>query len=52
METPLFTDEFFMKEALKEAQKAFDMEEVPVGAVIVTREKVVLVKPEMLQIRK
>jgi len=30
------SDEHFMKEALKEAQKAFDMDEVPVGAVIVS----------------
>lgn len=30
----LYTDVFFMKEALKEAQKAFDLDEVPVGAVI------------------
>jgi tRNA(adenine34) deaminase len=29
------THEHFMGEALKEAQKAFDMDEVPVGAVIV-----------------
>jgi tRNA(adenine34) deaminase len=28
-------DEYFMNQALAEAQKAFDMEEVPVGAVIV-----------------
>ena len=28
-------DEFFMREALKEAQKAFDLGEVPVGAVLV-----------------
>ena len=28
-------DEHFMHEALKEARKAFDLEEVPVGAVIV-----------------
>ncbi len=28
-------DAFYMKEALKEAQKAFDKEEVPIGAVIV-----------------
>ncbi|MFZ5351318.1 MAG: tRNA adenosine(34) deaminase TadA [Bacillota bacterium] len=27
--------EFFMKKALEQAQKAFDMDEVPVGAVIV-----------------
>jgi len=30
----LFTDTFFMKEALKEARKAYDLGEVPVGAVI------------------
>ncbi len=29
------TDEHFMREALKEAQKAFDTGEVPVGAVVV-----------------
>ncbi|MHB1178123.1 MAG: nucleoside deaminase [Daejeonella sp.] len=28
-------DEFFMKEALKEARKALELEEVPIGAVIV-----------------
>lgn len=31
----VYTDTYFMKEALKEAQKAFDEDEVPVGAVIV-----------------
>jgi len=30
-----FSDEYFMKEALKEAHKAMDHNEVPVGAVIV-----------------
>ena len=29
------TDEQYMQQALKEAQKAFDKEEVPVGAIIV-----------------
>ncbi len=38
---PLYTDEFFMKEALKEAQKAFAADEVPVGAVIVANNKVI-----------
>lgn len=33
--------EIFMKEALKEAQKAFDKEEVPVGAVIVKDGKII-----------
>ncbi|MDB4835310.1 nucleoside deaminase [Cyclobacteriaceae bacterium] len=35
------SDEYFMGEALKEAQKAFDQEEVPVGAVVVCREKII-----------
>lgn len=37
----LFTDEFFMKEALKEAQKAFDADEVPVGAVVVWNSRII-----------
>ncbi|MBN1953325.1 MAG: nucleoside deaminase [Bacteroidales bacterium] len=35
------TDEFFMKQALQEAQKAFDKDEVPVGAVIVANQTVI-----------
>jgi tRNA(adenine34) deaminase len=35
------SDAFFMSEALKEAQKAFENEEVPVGAVIVCRDKII-----------
>ncbi|MBU2526615.1 MAG: nucleoside deaminase [Bacteroidetes bacterium] len=31
----IFTDAYFMKQALKEAQAAFDEGEVPVGAVVV-----------------
>lgn len=37
----LYTDEYFMKEALKEAQKAYDADEVPVGAVIVHDNKII-----------
>jgi tRNA(adenine34) deaminase len=33
--------EYFMKQALKEAYKALDADEVPVGAVIVMREKII-----------
>ena len=36
-----FTDEYFMKQALKEAQKAFDEDEVPVGAVVVMNNKII-----------
>ncbi len=35
------SDEFFMKEALKEAQKALDQDEVPVGAVIVHKNRII-----------
>ena len=36
-----FTDEYFMKKALQEAQMAFDKEEIPVGAIIVIDNKVI-----------
>ena len=35
------TDEHFMKLALREAQKAFEAEEVPIGAVIVWDERII-----------
>jgi tRNA(adenine34) deaminase len=35
------TDEYYMMQALKEARKAFDDGEVPVGAVIVMNEKII-----------
>jgi len=41
MELSVFSDEYFMKEALKEAQKAFDEDEVPVGAVIVCNKQII-----------
>ena len=34
-------DEFFMREALKEAKKAFDAGEVPVGAVVVHKNRII-----------
>jgi tRNA(adenine34) deaminase len=37
----LLGDDYFMKEALKEAQKAFAREEVPVGAVVVANERII-----------
>ena len=36
-----FDDTYFMKEALKEAQKAFVKDEVPVGAVIVCEKQII-----------
>lgn len=41
MELSVFSDEYFMKEALKEARKAFELDEVPVGAVIVCDNRVI-----------
>ncbi len=40
MENP-FTDEYFMKRALQEAEMAFEKDEIPVGAVIVIDNKVI-----------
>ncbi|OFX27057.1 MAG: tRNA-specific adenosine deaminase [Bacteroidetes bacterium GWA2_31_9b] len=37
----LFTDEYFMKEALKEAQKALAKDEIPIGAVIVSNNQII-----------
>lgn len=41
MNLEVFNDEYFMKEALKEAQIAFSEDEVPVGAVVVCNKKVI-----------
>lgn len=37
----MYTDEYFMREALKEAKTAFDLDEVPVGAVIVCNDRII-----------
>jgi tRNA(adenine34) deaminase len=37
----IFTDDFFMKKALQEAEAAFEKGEVPVGAIIVVDNKVI-----------
>ena len=37
----VFDDEYFMREALKEAEKALEADEVPVGAVIVSGERII-----------
>ena len=41
MDTQLFSDEYFMKEALKEAQKAYEKDEVPVGAIVVWKNRII-----------
>jgi tRNA(adenine34) deaminase len=41
MTLSIFTDEFFMKEALKEAMKARDLDEIPIGAVVVSKGRII-----------
>ena len=36
-----FNDEYFMKQALEEAKKAFELGEVPVGAVVVVNDQII-----------
>jgi len=38
---PLYSDAYYMNEALKEAQKAFEKDEVPVGAIIVCNQTII-----------
>jgi tRNA(adenine34) deaminase len=37
----IFTDEYFMREALKEAKKAIEINEVPVGAIVVCKNRII-----------
>ena len=37
----IFTDEYFMKKAIQEAEMAFEKDEIPVGAVIVVNNTVI-----------
>ena len=39
--TLIFSHEYFMRLALREAHKAFDADEVPVGAALVLNEKII-----------
>ncbi|MGZ2371358.1 nucleoside deaminase [Ancylomarina sp. YFZ004] len=36
-----FSDEYFMKQALEEAHKAFDEDEIPVGAIVVCNNRII-----------
>ena len=38
---PMYDDEHFMREALKQARKAYDIAEVPVGAIVVWDNKII-----------
>ena len=37
----IYSDDYFMKQAIKEAEKARDSEEIPVGALIVADKKII-----------
>lgn len=41
MSLSIFSDDYFMREALKEAQYAYEKDEVPVGAVIVANQRII-----------
>ncbi len=41
MDLSVFSDEYFMKQAMVEAQQAFEEDEVPVGAVIVCKNQII-----------
>lgn len=41
MNEKIFSDEYFMKEALKEAKKALEDDEIPIGAVVVLQNQVI-----------
>ena len=41
MELSVFSDDHFMNQALKQAQLAFDQDEVPVGAVVVCQKRII-----------
>lgn len=36
-----YNDEYFMKQAFAEAQKAFDRDEIPVGAIVVANKQII-----------
>ena len=47
-----YMNEFFMKKALEEAQKAFDEDEVPVGAVIVRNGEIIAAAHNIRELSK
>ncbi len=38
---PEYNDEYYMQQALREAQRAYEVEEVPVGAIVVMRSRII-----------
>ncbi len=51
-ETDIKKDEKYMREAIRQAKKAYALEEVPIGCVIVYRDKNTLAHAELTAIRK
>ena len=49
MTYPVFSDEYFMNEALKQAHEALQSDEVPVGAVIVNQNRIIARAHNMTQ---
>lgn len=41
MNYPIFSDEYFMSQAINEAKKALEKDEVPIGAIIVFNNKII-----------
>ena len=41
MDFNVFSDEFFMRQAIEEAKKAMKKDEVPIGAVIVCQNQII-----------
>ena len=41
MSLSIYSDEHFMGEAIKEAQKAFELGEIPVGAIVVAENRII-----------
>ena len=49
MTYPVFSDEYFMNEAIKQADKALQGEEVPVGALVVNQNRIIARAHNMTQ---
>ena len=37
----VFSDDYYMKQALNEAEKALEADEIPIGAVVVCNDKII-----------
>jgi tRNA(adenine34) deaminase len=48
----IFTDEYFMKKALQEAEIAFDKGEIPVGAIVVIENRIIAKSHNLTEVLK